>query len=771
MAISKQGLVWLVVLATSAIALLFIIYPKPIHVETDEGVTRCACFGNDFWYGTRCVGFRFNCSVAEREVDEEACDEPSCAAIVERVRARNDDVQLAGDPLRGAGLGTDVILVMDTSNSMQGEKLLAAKESAQRLISVVDEGDRIGIVSFSDDATVVQDFSDDKMSLTEGIMSITVSGGTNYLPALTEAEQVFRQQTREAKKGIIFLSDGIPSDNHEAIVAKARSLWDEGIAVFTISFGIEDNGETNILREMAGNGTGGSSANRWYRSFTDTQSIADAFYEAWQEIANMEVITIEPAFEGTSFMEQEQEAIGVLISMQGLMLTGSRQEDSLCVPQLEVTIIAAGEDGEERNFSLVSSDYQYRLPLGSLSPGTYGLRAEASLQSNHEGNCLFTGESSLGVVTVLNDSGTCAAVTCDAVLEQLGDFDLATRWETSFPRSERPGRVAVLMDSSESMRPYQGEVSRAVSRLNRLLAESDERALITFADEASLVQPLTRDEESFEESLRGVVPQGTTRLIPALKKARLLFGSGDSGRDVTVIFTDGMPHDAEGRQGIIDEADRLVSGGSCVFVIGYGTELLRDGRNEALFRDVASRSWEVHGCGAYAYAPSSDDLALLVTEMFGGERSGNDSIRIISEMGSRRFLLSDSLSVRARVVGARTGVHVPVVSGEACVPAADLDVTLLDAKGVVVADVEERVRADGSYEARVDRLAPGRYVLRLDASLPVAGCDIATSQEEEFIVIGGVGSAYEGLLLGLVAVVASLLFLSASRVRRAFLQK
>jgi hypothetical protein len=51
-------------------------------------------------------------------------------------------------------VNVDVVLVIDRSGSMEGEKITAAKNAAKQFVDLMNEGDQVGVVSFNDDAWV-----------------------------------------------------------------------------------------------------------------------------------------------------------------------------------------------------------------------------------------------------------------------------------------------------------------------------------------------------------------------------------------------------------------------------------------------------------------------------------------------------------------------------------------------------------------------------------------------------------------------------------------
>jgi Ca-activated chloride channel homolog len=106
-----------------------------------------------------------------------------------------------------------VILTMDVSGSMRADdlkptRLDASKAAARAFVEKQPQGVRIGVVSFSDNAFVVQAPTDDKEAVIAAINRLTFQRGTAIgRGLLTSRDAIFEQSDPE------FLSDGSASDS------------------------------------------------------------------------------------------------------------------------------------------------------------------------------------------------------------------------------------------------------------------------------------------------------------------------------------------------------------------------------------------------------------------------------------------------------------------------------------------------------------------------------------------------------------------------------
>lgn len=739
----------LAVLVLVVIVLVVIVaFPKKTYDLSGSERVVCDCLGSTFWYGTRCVGFPVACSSElVEEQDSHGCTQPTCSEVIEKIGEFDQELSAT----LSTKIGSDILLVIDVSQSMEGDKLAAAKSAAKQLVADLQQDEHIGIIGFNNASRVVHEFSADKDALTKSIDGMTVAGGTKYVPALEAAQSLFSSQQREnTKKGLIFLSDGVPDDDMESILSMVGSLQDEGIVLFTIGFGVADD-DANILLHMAY--AKEQLGTDRHRVFADDDNISAAFSEAWERLTLTQSISLVPVTQKRSFSSATLSSFGVQALLDQVVLSGFADEATLCVPDLSIVAYFNGSP-----VTMVPSNHHYRLPDKSVLPGTYNVSVQASFRANHQGSCLFSGSLAIGTVTVSNVTNHCDTVSCAEVEETLGDFSVALEEGVVLPRQTGYGRVVMLVDGSESMRPYEAALVRGLDRLNRLLSSGDERGLIVFNDESRLVIPLTQDKDEFSERL-SLSAAGTTQIIPALAKTSRLFSDNKSTRDVAVILTDGVFHDAAGEKGIVAAAHGLVDDGVCLFILGYGTELLRDRDAQDMLEELSGYSQSRLHCGGFSYAPQSDDLALVVTEMFGGALHDDAPLQVLVD----RSVQGRSLAAIVRVVSSQTGLHLPVKSDASCVPAPVLSVRLVSHGVEVPVAVEER--DEGLFFLSSGDLLPGKYTFFVDASLPVAGCDaVVGSYEDSFIVTSGATSVWSWSVLGLLVVLVMLAFFLASRV-------
>lgn len=131
----------------------------------------------------------------------------------------------------------DVILVLDSSGSMAGEALDAAKQAARAFVNQMDlSQDRVGIVQFSDAVDSTHPLDNDRAAIIAAIDRIHQTGGTAIHNGLQGAFELLQADRRdEATPVIVLLSDGesdATSATHVADTAKAA-----GVKIVTVGLG------------------------------------------------------------------------------------------------------------------------------------------------------------------------------------------------------------------------------------------------------------------------------------------------------------------------------------------------------------------------------------------------------------------------------------------------------------------------------------------------------------------------------------------------------
>ncbi len=149
----------------------------------------------------------------------------------------------------------DIMLVVDTSGSMEGDKLELTKAGLESFLLRILSDDRIGLITFSNQATEVVPpaaLDDNRIPLQTAIGDMRASGKTAVFDAVDLARQSLASlpDTGEERiKAIVLLSDG--ADNASRIsIDQLRTSFDEtGVSIFPVAYGAD--ADRSILDAIA----------------------------------------------------------------------------------------------------------------------------------------------------------------------------------------------------------------------------------------------------------------------------------------------------------------------------------------------------------------------------------------------------------------------------------------------------------------------------------------------------------------------------------------
>ena len=147
----------------------------------------------------------------------------------------------------------DVVLVLDSSGSMEGTPLEETKKAATKFVdTVLGHSANIGIVKYDGNAEIVSPFSTDGTALKSAIDNISTSGSTNIEDGLSTAESMLSSSSAN-KKIIVLMSDGEPNTGKEGdeLIAYANELKEKDTYIYTLGFfeSIDDKSKPQYLME------------------------------------------------------------------------------------------------------------------------------------------------------------------------------------------------------------------------------------------------------------------------------------------------------------------------------------------------------------------------------------------------------------------------------------------------------------------------------------------------------------------------------------------
>ncbi len=190
-----------------------------------------------------------------------------------------------------------LVLVLDHSGSMLGDKMEKAKQAAQRLIDLAHDDDWLAVVAFDsgvDGTPLVQANAEGKAALRRFVDQVVAGSGTNISLGLETGAQKLRGVSATGARRIILVSDGQPTEGQTSPLAlqeQVAQLRDGVAAVSALGVGVDFNGP--LMTKLASEGGG------FYGYLKDAGALAEVLSQeldqARRESASRLSLTLRPS--------------------------------------------------------------------------------------------------------------------------------------------------------------------------------------------------------------------------------------------------------------------------------------------------------------------------------------------------------------------------------------------------------------------------------------------------------------------------------------------
>lgn len=172
----------------------------------------------------------------------------------------------------------DIYMVLDTSGSMEGSSMTAAKNAAHEFVNKLQLSSssdfRVGLIEFESYVRTVIDLTYDQNKLHTAISELQIGNQTAMGEAILVATEKLSNEGRlDAQKTILLLTDG--KSNGDVLPSNAaRTANDNDVSIFSVGYGSEaDTLTLNRISDI----TGGKS----YEAITGQELVS-----AFSDIAN-----------------------------------------------------------------------------------------------------------------------------------------------------------------------------------------------------------------------------------------------------------------------------------------------------------------------------------------------------------------------------------------------------------------------------------------------------------------------------------------------------
>ncbi|CAN5431078.1 hypothetical protein BH09CHL1_BH09CHL1_04300 [soil metagenome] len=345
-----------------------------------------------------------------------------------------------------AVIAKDVILVLDTSGSMEGQKIEQAKGALTTILNRLNAEDRFTIVEFS---TGVRTYSNELLPASSApdaigwVSNLESTGGTDINGALQQAMSLV-QEGRPTY--VLFLTDGLPTEGEievPAILENVDVAAPDDIRLF--SFGVGDDVDTILLDTLSQQHHGASAYVR------PEESIDAAVGELYGKISTPVLTDVELEIQGATVEDLYPNPLPDLYAGSQTVIAGKYRAGG------PVTIVLHGKvNGEMQAFT-------YEGQSLATGPGVEGL---SRLWATRKIGYLLTqirlyGESEEWVQAIVDLSVrygivtpyTSYLITEDDILTSQGRADAAkeesARIQTTAEPSSGSGAVTQAADQAE----------------------------------------------------------------------------------------------------------------------------------------------------------------------------------------------------------------------------------------------------------------------------------------------------------------------------------
>lgn len=135
-------------------------------------------------------------------------------------------------------------LVLDTSGSMVGDKIYAARDAIGRFLNdLLDRDDEVFLYTFDEDVVLVHDWTTDKVSVSDSLRRVRPNGGTAMYDGIIEAVPM-ANTGQNRKKAVIVISDGNDTSSRADAREVKQIVRETEVLVYAI--GIDGSAEPTI---------------------------------------------------------------------------------------------------------------------------------------------------------------------------------------------------------------------------------------------------------------------------------------------------------------------------------------------------------------------------------------------------------------------------------------------------------------------------------------------------------------------------------------------
>jgi VWFA-related protein len=125
-------------------------------------------------------------------------------------------------------------ILLDTSGSMAGEKMVAAREALNSFLGLLDDPeDEVFLYTFSNHPELIEGWTRDKRRVSYELGRVQVHGGTALYDAVAEAIPL-AQSGHNRKKALVIISDGNDTGSRTDIQSLKRQIRETEVLIYAV---------------------------------------------------------------------------------------------------------------------------------------------------------------------------------------------------------------------------------------------------------------------------------------------------------------------------------------------------------------------------------------------------------------------------------------------------------------------------------------------------------------------------------------------------------
>lgn len=164
-----------------------------------------------------------------------------------RVHVDGQAVRATAQPVAAGQVTRTTVLVLDTSQSMTGQRISEAKAAATAFLGAAPSDVRIGLLTFSGRVRDVIAPTTDRDALTSAIDDIALTGGTHVYNAVVRAVAL---AGTEGSRNVLLLSDGKDQGGSTPLTTAVARARDRGVVVDVVALQ-QDAADRGLLGQVA----------------------------------------------------------------------------------------------------------------------------------------------------------------------------------------------------------------------------------------------------------------------------------------------------------------------------------------------------------------------------------------------------------------------------------------------------------------------------------------------------------------------------------------